>query len=307
MRSIDIIASRLARRQEGVFSRTQLLRRGVKEGAIERRLAAGHWVVLAPGVYGFPSHAGTWLRQVWIAILAHPGSAAGLETAAALRSFEGYGDAPIELVAPKSASARSSVANIHRYDGARISLVRGLPATTAAQTIADLCGGRSVARVEPALDRLILAGRVTLAELEERVRFYEGSRRRGLPLFAALVAERGEGAWRPSESQLEDLLRKLVRRLNGVEVAWQPSLPWRPTTGERLDAMLTSHGTILEADGRTWHARLRDFDADRWRDNEAAAHGLVVLRFSFVHLTHRFTDCVDLTHEVLRRRRRPAA
>src|SRR5687767_7680179 len=116
MRSIDTIGSRLARRQEGVFSRSQLLARGASPDAINRRLRSGRWIGLVPGVYGYPSHPGTWLRQVWIAILAHEGSAAAHETAAALRGWEGFGDGPIHLVLPRGSNARSTVAHIHRYD-----------------------------------------------------------------------------------------------------------------------------------------------------------------------------------------------
>lgn len=304
MRSIDTIASRLARRQEGVFSRVQLGRRGVSPDAINRRLRSGTWIGFVPGVYGFPSHDGTWLRQVWIAILAHEGSAAAHETAAALRKWEGFGDGPIHLVLPPGTNARSSVARIHRYEGAKIGLVRGIPATTNAQTAVDLCGSASAAKVEPAIDRLILTGTLSVDELDERDRFYEHTRRTGHPFFRGLVAERREDAWRPSESALADVLRRLVRRLGEVDVDWEPSLPWRPSTGERVDALVRSAGVILESDGRTWHARLRDFDRDRWRDNEAAAHGLVVLRFTFVHLQHRFEECLGLTSETIRQRRR---
>lgn len=304
MRSTDTIASRLARRQEGVFSRNQLLRHGVSPDAIDRRIRSDRWICFVPGVYGFPSHPGTWSRQVRIAILAHEGCAAGHETAAALRGWEGFGDGPIHLVGPKGINARSSIATIHRYEGARVGLVRGIPTTTNAQTAVDLCGTPVEGRVEPAMDRLLLTGALTIEELDERDRAYEGTRRNGHPFYRGLVAERREDAWRPSESALADVLRRLVRRLGDVEVEWEPSLPWRPTTKERLDAFVPSAGLILESDGRTWHGRLQDFDRDRWRDNEATAHGLAVLRFTYVHLHHRFDACLGLTHETIARRRR---
>lgn len=290
-----------------MFSRHQLLQRGVSADAIDRRVGNGSWIRFTAGVYGYPSHAGTWRRQLWIALLAHPGSAAGLATAAAIHGFEGFGDGPIELVLPPGSNARSSVAKIHRFEGARTTLVRGIPVTTKAQTFVDLSGSRHARRVEPAMDRCILGRGVTVPELDERATFYEDTRRKGHPFFVALVDERKEDAWRPSESVLEDPLRRLGRRLVNVEVEWQPDIPWRAPGDGRLDAFVRSAGVILEADGRTWHARVKDFDADRWRDNQAVAHGLVVLRFTFVHLVHRFDDCLDLTLETIQqRRRRPA-
>ena len=158
------------------------------------------------------------------------------------------------------------------------------------------------------LDASLLAGRLSVTELEGRVAAYEGTRRRGLPLLRALTLERSDKAWMPPESELERRLQLLMRRLpSGPTVLWQPPLPWRPTTRQRLDALLPDFGVILEADGRAWHARVRDFDADRWRDNEAIAHGLVPLRFTWAHLTGRLSACISLTEEALATRRRSRA
>jgi hypothetical protein len=156
---------------------------------------------------------------------------------------------------------------------------------------------------------MLLDGRVTLAELQERVAFYEGTRRRGLPLFEAMVKERSDTAWQPSESMLEDELRAMLRLVaRRPEVVWQPDLPWRPHTQERLDAFLPHYGVIVEADGRARHARVRDFDRDRWRDSEAIAHGLQPMRFTWVHLTRRRAACASLVDGALAHPRRvPAA
>lgn len=48
---------------------------------------------------------------------------------------------------------------------------------------------------------------------------------------------------------------------------------------------------ILEADGRTYHTRLGDFERDRARDNAAAASGLIVLRFTWRMLTTDLNGC----------------
>jgi hypothetical protein len=304
----DALANHLARLQHGVFSRSQLTRRRVDPSAIERRVRSGRWLRLAPGVYGLPSHEGTWHRQLWVAHLANPGSVIGMSSAAVLHGMEGFQKGPVQLVLPPDANARCGVARIHRFDGVRTSTVQGLPTTTIAQTAADLCSTIWGPRLEGALDRLLLAGRVTIAELEERVRFYEASRRRGYPLFRELVRERTDSAWRPSESALEDKLRALLRRLpSRPHVDWQPNLPWRPSTGERLDALLPDHDILLEADGRTWHARVQDFDTDRWRDNEAVAHGLLPMRFTWLHLTQRGPACRDLIEQAIADRRRVRA
>jgi very-short-patch-repair endonuclease len=43
---------------------------------------------------------------------------------------------------------------------------------------------------------------------------------------------------------------------------------------------------IVEADGRTWHTRLEDFERDRQRDAEAAAAGFQTLRFTYHQVLH---------------------
>lgn len=304
MRPIDVLATSLARRQHGAFSRAQLVAGGIPCRPIERRITGGEWLRLASGVYALPSHPGTWMRQVWAAHLAHPGSVVGLDTAAVLHGDEGFRPGMVQLVVPPEAGIRSALARLHRFEGVRTTAVAGLPVTTVAQTMADLCAVGWSPRVEAGLDRLLLARRVTYEQLEERVRFYAGTRRRGHALFEALVQERGDAAWAPSESELEDRLRRLVRRLPGPpEVVWQPRLPWRPTTGERVDGLLPGPGVILEADGRAWHARVQDFDRDRWRDSEAVAHGLVVMRFTWVHLTQRLGACAALVRQAIDARR----
>ena len=58
--------------------------------------------------------------------------------------------------------------------------------------------------------------------------------------------------------------------------------------------MIPAWRLVLEADGRRWHARVADFDNDRWRDNQAAALGLRVMRFTYIHLTERRREVADL-------------
>jgi hypothetical protein len=113
-------------------------------------------------------------------------------------------------------------------------------------------------------------------------------------LLRALVDERLAAGWAPSESELEGLLREAVALVPGcATVQWQFPAPWAPR-GQRVDGLIPDWRLVLEADGRRWHARVKDFDADRWRDNQAAALGLRVMRFTHPHLTHRMDEVVAL-------------
>lgn len=172
--------------------------------------------------------------------------------------------------------------------------VDGLHVTTIAQTLCDIVSRVRVDRWERAADGLLLEGRVTIDELQERRLRYEKSRRAGMPTFRALVDERLADGYVPPASELERALAAALDLVVGCPpVVWQAPAPWAPDA-QRVDAMIPEWRLVLEADGRRWHARLDDFDRDRWRDNQAAALGLRVLRFTHIHLTKRRHEAVTL-------------
>ncbi|MBA2281381.1 MAG: DUF559 domain-containing protein, partial [Acidimicrobiia bacterium] len=78
--------------------------------------------------------------------------------------------------------------------------------------------------------------------------------------------------------------------------------PWRQDAPQRLDLLVPERKLIIEADGRRWHTRVADFDRDRWRDNEALAHGYGTLRFTWVHLTCAPDDVASLVLRTLDQR-----
>ena len=68
------------------------------------------------------------------------------------------------------------------------------------------------------------------------------------------------------------------------EFGYEFELPWWPAGQGRVDAYSAEHRLIVEADGRGWHTRERDFVKDRRRDNLATANGHATLRFTCVDL-----------------------
>jgi hypothetical protein len=166
--------------------------------------------------------------------------------------------------------------------------------TTIAQTLCDVVQRVRVDRWERAADGLLLDGRLTVEELQERRLRYEHSRRAGMPTFRALVDDRLADGYIPPSTELERQLEATISRVPACpHVVWQAPAPWAPEA-QRVDAMIPAWRLILEADGRRWHARVADFDKDRWRDNQAAALGLRVLRFTHLHLTQRRREVVEL-------------
>jgi hypothetical protein len=255
------------------------------------------WVRLANGIYALRASEGTFLRQCWAAVLVSPGAVVGGLAAASVLGLTDFRPCHPEIVIGGGGPSRNAFATVHRYDGARTATVAGLPVTSVAQTFCDIAPRVSIARIERALDDHLLSqrGPLDLGVFEERLAFYERTRRRGLAVMTALVAERRPHGWQPPASELERRLWRLLERLPGrPTLLRQAPFPWRPTASGRFDILIPAWRTIVEGDSRRWHARVQDFDRDRWRDNEAVAHGLRPLRVTWTHVTERPADVLEL-------------
>ncbi|MGQ0616249.1 MAG: hypothetical protein ACT4PW_04555 [Acidimicrobiia bacterium] len=290
---VDRQIARIAQRQHGVFSIGQTGRAGASEGLRRRRVDTGAWLRLDSGVYALAGHPPTFLRQCWAAVLGAPGSAVGGLAAAALHGVVGFGEVRPEIVVPSTCNSRNRLARVLRFDGAATTRVGGLPTTTLAQTFFDIAPRVVVTRLERAVDDALVARRLAVTDLEERLRFYDGCRRRGLRVMRELVANRGTEGWVPPESELERTFDRILRRLSGTpRIVHQARFDWLVGGAGRVDRFLPDERIILEIDGRRWHTRVADFERDAGRSNQAAVHGLRLLRFTWVHVSCR-------PHEVL--------
>jgi hypothetical protein len=298
---IDRRIAALAAMQFGAFSRQQAFELGASERMVKRRLAERHWARPVSAVYVLTGSAGTWKRQCKIAELSVDDSAVAGFAAAALHDLTGFRPGRIELVVPVNSYCTHPFATLHRYAAARLTTVDGIAVTTIAQTLFDLPTRVSPWRLERAMDDALLGKRLLVADLDERLRFYADSRRPGLPRIRPLVLERLEDGWTPPESELEARLIAVLEKLpTAPTIVRQAAVPWRTTRPGRVDLLLPAHRLIIEADGRRWHTRVQDFDKDRWRDNEAVAHGYRVLHFTWVHLRDLTDDVLDVVDRTIR-------
>src|SRR4051812_25993656 len=284
----------LVRKQEGAFTWEQARGLGFSRQMIYDRVRCGTWIRLASGVFALPSAASSWRRQYKAAELELSGSSLGGLAAAKVHRFDGFNTVRPELIVAYTHNHRSRLATVHRSDSALVTTFDGFRVTTIAQTLCDIVSRVQLDRWERAADGLLLNKRVTIDELQERRLRYDHSRRAGIPLFRALVDDRLADGFVPPASELERLLGAALDLVPACpEVIWQAPAPWAPDD-QRVDTMIPAWRLVLEADGRRWHARVDDFDKDRWRDNQAAALGLRVMRFTHPHLTHRLREVAEL-------------
>jgi very-short-patch-repair endonuclease len=274
---------RLASRQHGVFSGSQLREAGFDKHAVARRLASGEWRQFDYRVFGLSSAAPTWERQLWIALLSRPRAVLGGRSAAHLLGFPGFSRSRPVIVVPGSANARSQIAKVIRsehFDELEVERVRGFPVTSAAETLLTLVGEMSAIRFEQLLDELLLSGKLKLERLERVAKRESGRRRRGITLLRALLEDRLSDASSHDASYLERLLERLLRKLEIPK--WLREYPFSLDGREnRVDVYVPLWRLVIEADGRNWHARVRDFEEDRRRDNELAARGIQVIRLTY--------------------------
>ena len=287
-RDPDRAIERLARRQHGAFNRTQARTCGLSDRMIQYRVDTACWLELGPGIYALPSAPATWRRQYKAAELTHPDAAIAVLAGAKLHTLQGFRTAPAEIVVPYTSKTRTPIAKVHRSLHVPVTVVDGIRVTTVAQTLFDVMPRVNIDKLERAMDDALLTGKVSVDELEERRDALNAARRPGIGTWRALVEERSEDGWIPPESDLESTLWTVLGNLHGQPrlVRQAPATWWKRGAG-RVDVFAPDWRLILEADGRRWHARVRDFDADRWRDNVASAHGYRVQRFTYTHLKKR--------------------
>ncbi|MEY2433638.1 MAG: hypothetical protein QOC92_3363 [Acidimicrobiaceae bacterium] len=291
-RPLDRALESLARRQHGVFHRRQALRIGFTAKMIRGRLATGAWIVIGGDVYGLPSHPGTWRRQCMAATLTVPAGAVWGRPAAALYEVPMFRPGPIEVVTRHGTTHGSPLAVVResRTVG-RFVVVDGIRVVSKEDCTIQVARHLSIERLRSMIGYLDRHDRRYLPALRDRHVALARSRLPGMRKLRFALGELADDD-PPTDSDLEIALRSLVGSVAAIgPVTWQAPLPFWPRGRTRCDGLATRWPLILEADGRTWHTRVEDFERDRERDNLANVHGYDVLRFTYDKLTNHLGDC----------------
>jgi hypothetical protein len=271
-----------AARQYGVFSLRQTRQLGFTKAMIETRRNSGAWIRLASSVYTLASAPPKWERQMAAALLSRPGSLVAGGSAAHVHDFPRSRPGRPTIMVGEDGNARSPLAKVIRSRFfADIEMVRKLafPTTNEPETIVTMARSTSPDHLERIVDEVLARGSSTADELWATIGARAGTP--GLPRLRRVVAERLPLAYQPptSEPDLPRTTRQMpfaFERVNATVDLYVPA--WR---------------LIVEADGRRWHSRKADQERDRLRDNEAVAHGYVVLRFTWEMLTKSPTTSID--------------
>jgi very-short-patch-repair endonuclease len=276
----DWVIAAIAERQYGVVSRAQLLAAGIGTGAIATRIARHRLHPLHRCVYAVGHTALPPLAREMAAVLAcWPGAVVSHRSAgsAIWQLLEALDDV-IDLTVSRRSPRRRPGLRVHRSRRLApedVAVVRGIPVTSPARTLADLAEDASDRDLERAFDEATTRRLVTTASISAAVVRLNG--RHGTGRLRALQQRDTEPAFTRSEA--EERLLALIRKadLPAPEVN---ALVARHT----VDFLWRERRLIVEVDGYHFHSTRSAFERDRVRDAELIAAGFRVVRITWRQL-----------------------
>jgi len=296
-RETERILREMGAAQQGIVARAQLLDRGLSLHAIDGLVRAGRVVVRHPGVYQIgplplpraAEHAAV-LAGRGEARMSH-GSAARLRGMLDLDTHVNR----VEVTMPRRKRRRLEGVTIHRVRDLRedeVTLLHGMPITTATRTLLDLAETETPRLVEQAYATALRKQLVTPGGMREMVNRHPSHR--GAPLWRQMLAQEHEPPFTRSmaEEKLLELSNKagLPRPVLNVKIL-----------GHEVDFLWRDAHVVAEVDGYAFHGSGRSFAADRRRDAELTAAGFRVLRFAWADLhEHGLRTVVRLAQTLVR-------
>jgi hypothetical protein len=301
MKDADSAVAQLSRKQHGAWSRRQALAAGMTAKGILVRRRAGMWLSLDNAVFGHAAAAPTWHRSVMAAVLAEPWAAASHRSAAVLHQLEGFRPGRPEVTIKPGANARGRLATAHRGVDVRTTIVDGIPTVTLDQVFIDLAPSVSEARLQRALSMKAHESGTLLEAVRDRYCALAPRGGRDLRRLRAVLDRFGAGDL-PRRSELESVMAHVLDLPQIPSIVWEAPFPGRSPGKQRVDGLISDWSLIIEGDGRAWHTRIEDFERDRRRDAEAAAAGLLTLRFTWHQLVHESSWVQDIVLQAGMRR-----
>ncbi len=270
---------RLAANQGGFVNREQLLAAGMSSSAIGRRVANGEMTVVADGVYQIfpPSSHMDLLRG---AVVALPDPVVSHQSAAHLLRLPRLPELVPTVTVASHTTHQFLDVTVRRMDDLtedHLTTVEDLPVTNVARTVFDLGAVIRYRTFEDIAEAAILAQRMEVEDLANLIDQLGRRGKTGTKAARDFVTSRA-GVDRRS-TRLEVMGRRLLEEAGLPPTRSEYPIPWRPD--RRFDDAYPEAKSAIEWDSRLWHAQMEAMRADRQRDREAAAHGWVVLRFTW--------------------------
>ncbi len=272
---MDEHVAALARRQHGLVTLAQLDEIGITRRQRQWRLRTGRWESPYTGVYRIAGIPPSWRSDLLAACLAGEGVASH-RSAAAVWELPGAHLDRVEIITERWEREQHAGLVVHeslRLDDFDKAVVDGIPTTTIARTIFDLCRVRSEVVVDMAIDRALARGQIDHSGLVATESRLATRGRPGAAKFHRIVARRSEGAPTPESAAERQLARALVDQgLPEPEVQFVV----RDTDGRlvaRCDLAYPQWRIVIEYDSVQEHTGRGALLRDSARRNAIAALG----------------------------------
>jgi hypothetical protein len=286
----DVRMDALAATQRGLITHEQAVSLGLTGKAIEHRRERGRLCSVFRGVYrvaGAPESARQ--RALGAVLAAGEGAVLSCGSAAALHALPGFGLEPLTVWVRRH--GRRTLAAVRLEQTLELpdhhrTVVDGIPCTTVARTLFDLCGDVHAGRAERALDTALARKLVTLPELWRVLDDLAEHGRAGTVLMRTLLMER-EPDYVPPESELEARFIALVKRHGLAVPERQVDLGDDDGWIGRVDFLFRGARLVVEVDGAEFHDGLLDHRHDAEREARLTSAGWTVLRFRWDDVVNR--------------------
>jgi hypothetical protein len=207
--------ARFAGLHHGVFGIGHAALVGMTEQQIKERLRARRWVAARHGSYRIAGAPETWKGALLAACWAGGFRAvASHRSAAALYELAGGREDVAEITCPRWRRARHPGVEVHEskvLDPIDMTVIDGIPVTSAERTLFDLGAVCSPLVVRMAFDKARRVGLVTYGSTELALRRLARRGRPGSRVLRVVLASR-DPAQSPSESEMETLMLDVIER-----------------------------------------------------------------------------------------------
>jgi len=300
----DRRVAEIAAGRHGVFSRAQASGLGFTDTMIKRRLDAGRWRAIHPGVYLLAGAPHTWQQDLIAACLAWgPGSAVSHRAAASLWELSGFKPGLVELIVPRG-RRRSLPGILHRpldVLPSDVTIRDRIPVTKPARTLLDLASVVPSTLVETALDDALRRGLVSVASMRQRHDIAAKNGRPGIAVLRRLLDERA-GAWVITDSDLETQLLRRGKRAGLPDPVVHHKIRDNGRVIAVVDFAYPDALVAIEADGYRWHSSRSQWERDLARRNAITALGWQVIHVTWADVMIRPAATVALIARTVRAR-----
>lgn len=274
----------LAKKQGGCVTTAQLLACGLTKSGIRHRVLSGRLFPGRRGVYRLSPHPDP-RSDLWAAVLAVDPERAALShwSAAHLLGMSRGRPSVVHVTVPGPGGRVGAGLNIHgtrSLPPADIVRIDGLPVTGAARTVLDVAARASDAVVGRLIREGEFLGLLRAGEMLRTLKAHPGHP--GAARLRRVDPATVEAAL--GQTPLEDRLERLIRALPVPVPEPQETIRGISGTTYHVDFGWPDVRLAAEADGRSAHERASSLESDRFRDNDLAAVGWLVLRFTRTQL-----------------------